>query len=130
MKSYLRARQLLKASLFSLLLVACGEATTPLPSLSVLPFSGIVDKKSLANAAAFAVLLAEHQYDLDTVVLSRLVSPIFAINLPGDLAGRPVPEKTSLFHSLLCAGMRTRTDRDCVGCGNRYLAPAAQSAWG
>ena len=101
MRSFTRSQQLLCGVVLALWLAACSEAMTQLPSLSAGSLSGIEDKKFLHGAMAFATELAQNQYQLETVAATGLVPPIFAINLPNDLAAQPVPEKTSLFIRLL-----------------------------
>ena len=101
MTSINRFQQHLVAAVLFLWLAACGEAMTRLPSLSAAPLHGIDDKKSLQGAQALAVELSQKQYQLEMVAASGQVPPIFAINLPADLATQPVPEKTSLFIRLL-----------------------------
>jgi len=96
-----RFQQLLVAAVLFLWLAACSEAMTQLPSLSAAPLRGIDEKKSLHGAAALARELAQNQYQLEMVAATGQVPPVFAINLPRDLAAQPVPEKTSLFIRLL-----------------------------
>ena len=96
-----RIQQHLLAVVLFLGLAACGEAMTQLPPLSAEPLRGIDEKKSLQGAAELALELSQNQYQLEMVAATGQVPPIFAINLPADLAAQPVPEKTSLFIRLL-----------------------------
>lgn len=101
MTSFTRSQQLLWCVFLALGLAACSEAMTQLPSLSARSLSGSDARKTLQGAKQFAIELAQSHYQLEAVAATGLVPPIFAINLPNDLAAQPVPEKTSLFIRLL-----------------------------
>ncbi len=86
---------------FSLASLAYSEPTSlPVPVVKWPPAT-IVETLSLNNSQAAASLMLQKDYTLDQVRASGAVPPLFALNLPTDLAKQPVDQKTRVFIRLI-----------------------------
>lgn len=89
------------AQLFALLGLAYAEPTDlPVPVVKWPP-AAIDVTMNLKNSQAAAKLMLQKEYTLKQIRASELVPPLFALNLPADLAKQPVEQKTRVFIRLL-----------------------------